>query len=50
MVHFLRDTYFGEENVVTAANNLLSEIRGEECHLNAFELLTAYRELDRHNE
>jgi glycosyltransferase involved in cell wall biosynthesis len=50
LVHFLRDTKFGEGNVVSESNKLLSKLNGSSENLNALELLHTFREIDRKSE
>ena len=50
MVHYLRDSSFGEQDVVEASNWLLEELASKPSNLNALELLQEFRRLDRNDE
>lgn len=50
LVHHLRDAKFGERDVVSESNALLSKLTGTKNNKNAFELLNAFRELDKYSD
>ncbi len=49
-VHYLRDRQYGEGDVISEANALLSELKGATVKRSTLELLHAYRELDKNSE